>query len=61
MFDDNYYMKQALKEAHRAFDEDEVPIGRMKGLSMGTLMTVCPVSAGSKGGKSRIYPAAGRI
>ena len=27
MFDDNYYMKQALKEAHRAFDEDEVPIG----------------------------------
>ena len=24
---DEYYMKQALKEAQRAFDEDEVPIG----------------------------------
>ena len=29
MFDDNYYMKQALKEALRAFDEDEVPIGAL--------------------------------
>jgi len=24
---DEYFMKQALKEANRAFDEDEVPIG----------------------------------
>ena len=24
---DEYYMKQALKEAQRAYDEDEVPIG----------------------------------
>ncbi|MFZ9661026.1 MAG: nucleoside deaminase [Chitinophagaceae bacterium] len=27
MFTDEYYMKQALKEAVRAYDEDEVPIG----------------------------------
>lgn len=26
-FDDNYYMKQALAEAHRAFEADEVPVG----------------------------------
>ncbi len=25
--DDNYYMQQALHEAQKAFDEDEVPIG----------------------------------
>ena len=25
--DDNYYMQQALYEAQKAFDEDEVPIG----------------------------------
>ena len=25
--DDNYYMQQALQEAHRALDEDEIPIG----------------------------------
>ncbi len=27
MFDDNYYMKQALVEAQKAFDMDEVPVG----------------------------------
>lgn len=27
MFDDNYYMKEALKEAQFAFNIDEVPIG----------------------------------
>jgi tRNA(adenine34) deaminase len=27
VFSDGYYMKEALKEAQRAFDEDEVPIG----------------------------------
>lgn len=27
MFDDNYYMKQALAEAQKAFDMDEVPVG----------------------------------
>ncbi len=26
-FDDNYFMKQALKEANLAFDKDEIPIG----------------------------------
>lgn len=26
-FDDNYYMKQALVEAQKAFDMDEVPVG----------------------------------
>lgn len=26
-FDDKYFMKQALNEANRAFDQDEVPIG----------------------------------
>ncbi|PQB05217.1 nucleoside deaminase [Aureitalea marina] len=26
-FDDNHFMKQALNEAKRAFDKDEVPIG----------------------------------
>jgi len=25
--DDNYFMREALKEAHKAFDEDEVPVG----------------------------------
>ena len=25
--DDNYYMQQALKEAHRALEADEIPIG----------------------------------
>lgn len=25
--DDIFYMKQALAEAHRAFDEDEIPVG----------------------------------
>jgi len=27
MFDDNFYMKQALAEAQKAFDMDEVPVG----------------------------------
>ncbi len=27
MADDNFYMKQALEEARRAFDEDEIPVG----------------------------------
>ncbi len=27
MFDDNYYMNQALIEAQKAFDMDEVPVG----------------------------------
>ncbi len=27
MLDDNYFMNQALKEAQKAFDKDEVPIG----------------------------------
>lgn len=27
MFDDNYFMRQALNEAQKAFDKDEVPIG----------------------------------
>ena len=27
MFDDNYFMNEALKEAQKAFDADEVPIG----------------------------------
>lgn len=27
MFDDNYYMKQALVEAQKAYDMDEVPVG----------------------------------
>lgn len=27
MLDDNYFMRQALKEAEKAFDIDEVPIG----------------------------------
>lgn len=26
-FDDTYFMKQALKEAQKAFDKDEVPVG----------------------------------
>ena len=25
--DDEYYMRKALEEAHRAFEEDEVPVG----------------------------------
>lgn len=27
MLDDNYFMRQALAEAQKAFDEDEVPVG----------------------------------
>ncbi len=27
MFDDSYFMRQALNEAQKAFDKDEVPIG----------------------------------
>jgi tRNA(adenine34) deaminase len=27
LFDDEYFMREALKEAHYAFEEDEVPIG----------------------------------
>jgi tRNA(adenine34) deaminase len=27
MFDDEYFMRQALREAQLAFDADEVPIG----------------------------------
>lgn len=27
IFNDEYYMKEALKEAQKAFDEDEVPVG----------------------------------
>lgn len=27
MLDDNYFMKQALNEANKAFDKDEVPVG----------------------------------
>lgn len=27
IFDDEYYMREALKEAQKAFDADEVPIG----------------------------------
>ena len=27
IFSDDYFMKQALKEAQRAFEEDEVPVG----------------------------------
>ncbi len=27
MFDDQYFMKQALLEAQKAFDKDEVPVG----------------------------------
>src|SRR5690554_4562163 len=27
LFDDNYFMKQALNEANTAFDKDEIPIG----------------------------------
>lgn len=27
IFTDEYYMKEALKEAQKAFDEDEVPVG----------------------------------
>lgn len=26
-FSDEYFMKQALEEAHKAFDEDEIPVG----------------------------------
>lgn len=26
-FTDEYFMKQALEEAHKAFDEDEIPVG----------------------------------
>ena len=29
MFDDNYFMKLALKEAGYAFEEDEVPVGAL--------------------------------
>jgi tRNA(adenine34) deaminase len=27
MYDDNFFMKEALKEAQKAFDADEIPIG----------------------------------
>jgi tRNA(adenine34) deaminase len=27
LFSDEYFMKEALKEAHRAFERDEVPVG----------------------------------
>lgn len=27
MLDDNYFMQQALREAQKAFDQDEVPVG----------------------------------
>ena len=27
MFDDEYFMKQALLEAHKAFDKNEIPVG----------------------------------
>lgn len=27
VFDDNYFMREALKEAQKAFDRDEVPVG----------------------------------
>ena len=27
VFSDEYFMKEALKEAHKAFDKDEVPVG----------------------------------
>ena len=27
LFNDEYFMKEALKEAHKAFDADEVPVG----------------------------------
>lgn len=27
MLDDTYFMRQALQEAHKAFDADEVPVG----------------------------------
>lgn len=27
MFDDNYFMNEALKEARKAYDADEVPVG----------------------------------
>jgi len=27
MFNNEYFMKEALKEAHKAFDADEVPVG----------------------------------
>ena len=27
MLDDEYFMRQALQEAHKAFDADEVPVG----------------------------------
>lgn len=27
MYDDNFFMKEALKEAQKAFDADEVPVG----------------------------------
>ncbi len=26
-YDDSYYMKEALKEAEKAFEKDEVPVG----------------------------------
>ncbi|MDK2852773.1 MAG: tRNA(adenine34) deaminase, partial [Proteiniphilum sp.] len=27
MLDDNYFMRQALMEAHKAFEQNEVPVG----------------------------------
>lgn len=29
MADDNYYMKKALEEAQKAFEEDEIPVGAL--------------------------------
>lgn len=29
MADDNYYMKKALEEARKAFEEDEIPVGAL--------------------------------
>lgn len=36
--DDNYYMQQALQEAHRALDEDEIPIGAVVVSSQGDII-----------------------
>ncbi len=33
MFDDVYFMKKALAEAHRAFDEGEIPVGAIVALN----------------------------
>ena len=33
IFDDNYFMKQALVEAQKAYDADEVPVGAVVAVS----------------------------